>query len=253
MDATLITGASAGLGVIFAKRLAAQKYNLVLVARRKDRLEELAAELRNAHGVEVVVQAADLAAQGAVPKLMAQLAKAKITITTLINNAGFGTLGPFADMDMAQQQEMIDLNISALVQLCHAVLPDMKTRRAGSILNVASTAAFQAGPKMAVYYASKAFVLSFSEALHDEVKALGIKVSCLCPGPTKTEFFKAADASNIGLVKLAGAPEKVVDDGLAALARNQAYVISGWSNRIFSHAARMSPRFITRRIARSLQ
>ena len=148
---------------------------------------------------------------------------------------------------------MIDLNISALVQLCHAVLPDMKVRGAGGILNVASTAAFLAGPKMATYYASKAFVLSFSEALHDEVKVLGIKVSCLCPGPTKTEFFKAADATHINLTKIAGSPEAVVDDGLAALARNQAYVISGWQNKILGHASRISPRFITRRIARILQ
>ena len=253
MDAALITGSSAGLGVIFAKRLAAQKQNLVLVARRKDKLEDLAAELRKAHGVAVVVEAADLSARGAVPILMNRLAANKITITTLINNAGFTLNGLFADLDMAKQQEMMDLNCSALVQLCHAVLPDMKTRKSGGILNVASTAAFQAGPRMAIYYATKAFILSFSESLHVEVKPLGIRVSCLCPGPTQTDIFAAANISNIRLAKIAGKPEKVVDDGLAALKRNQAFIVSGLHNKVLAQSTRFVPRAMARYIASSLQ
>ncbi len=253
MDAALITGASAGLGVVFAKRLAEQKQNLVLVARRKDKLEELAAELRKAHAITVVVAAADLSAPGAVAILMKKLAAHKISVTTLINNAGFTLHGLFADLDMARQQEMIDLNCAALVQLCHAVLPEMKTRGSGGILNVASTAAFQAGPRMAVYYATKAFILSFSEALHDEVKPWGIRVSCLCPGPTQTDIFTAAKISTIRLAKMAGKPEKVVADGLAALQRNQAFVVSGLHNKLLAQSTRFAPRAMTRWIAKSLQ
>ena len=253
MDAALVTGASAGLGVIFAKRLAEQKQNLVLVARRKDKLEELAAQLRKTHGISVVVEVADLSARGVVPIVMKRLAANKISITTLINNAGFTLNGLFAELDMAKQQEMIDLNCGALVQLCHAILPDMKFRSGGGILNVASTAAFQAGPRMAVYYATKAFILSFSEALHDEVKPFGIRVSCLCPGPTQTDIFATSNSSNIRLAKIAGKPEKVVDDGLAALKRNQAFVVSGLQNKVLAQSTRFIPRAVSRFIAKSLQ
>ena len=253
MDAALVTGASAGLGTIFAKRLGEQRQNLVLVARRKDKLDVLAAELRKAHGISVVVEAADLSARGAVPILMKRLAANKISITTLINNAGFTLNGLFADLDLAKQREMIDLNCAALVQLCHAVLPGMKAQGSGGILNVASTAAFQAGPRMAVYYATKAFILSFSEALHDEVKPLGIRVSCLCPGPTQTDIFTAANITNIRLAKMAGKPEKVVADGLAALKRNQAFVVSGLHNKLLAQSTRFVPRAVARYIAKSLQ
>ena len=147
---------------------------------------------------------------------------------------------------------MVNLNCTALMQLCHAVLPTMRAKKSGSILNVASAAAFQAGPNMAVYYATKAFVLSFSEALHEEMKSDGIKVSCLCPGATKTEFFSAAEATQIKLTKLASSPEKVVDDGLAALGRNQAFVVSGMMNKILVQSTRLSPRIVTRFIAKSL-
>lgn len=252
MDVTLVTGASSGLGAVFARKLAAQKHNLVLVARRKDRLEVLSAELRSAHGISVVVEALDLSAPNAAEKLMKKLARNKMEITCLINNAGFGTSGSFAAQDISRQTEMINLNCTALMQLCHAVLPSMQKRKSGSILNVASTAAFQAGPGMAVYYASKAFVLSFSEALHDEVKAQGIKVSCLCPGPTDTDFFTAADARHSRLTMLAGSVEYVVDDGLRALQRNQAFIVSGLMNKIFAQGSRLSPRALTRSIAKQL-
>lgn len=252
MDVTIITGASSGLGAVFARKLAAQRHNLVLVARRKDRLEALAAELSKSHGVSVVVEVADLSAPNTVVKLMKRLAAQKLQITCLINNAGFGTLGAFAAQDVLRQTEMINLNCTALMQLCHAVLPAMKLRKSGGILNVSSTAAFQAGPNMAVYYATKAFVLSFSEALHEEVKHEGIKVSCLCPGPTKTEFFDAATASTMKLMLFAGPAEKVVDDGLAALARNQTFTVSGLLNKILAQSGRLSPRAITRGVAMRL-
>ena len=252
MDVTLISGASSGLGAVFARKLAAQKHNLVLVARRKDKLDELAGELRKTQGISVIVEAADLSAPNAVGRLFKKLAEKKLEVTCLINNAGFGTSGSFAAQDISRQTEMINLNCTALMQLCHAVLPSMQKRNSGSILNVASTAAFQAGPGMAVYYASKAFVLSFSEALHDEVKAQGIKVSCLCPGPTDTDFFTAADARHSRLTKLLGSPDKVVGDGLAALQRNQAFIVSGLMNKIFAQGSRLSPRALTRGIAKQL-
>ena len=252
MDVTLITGASSGLGAIFAHKLAAKKDNLVLVARRKDKLDKLAAELNKAYGISVFVEVADLSAPTAVDKLMKRLSTKKLEVTCLINNAGFGGVGAFAVQDVTRQTEMINLNCAALMQLCHAVLPSMKLRKSGSILNVSSTAAFQAGPNMAVYYASKAFVLSFSEALHEEVKPGGIKVSCLCPGPTKTEFFDAAGANNVKFKLFAGAAEKVVDDGLAALARNQAFIVSGVMNKIFVQAGRLSPRFLSRAVTKRM-
>ncbi len=252
MDVTLITGASSGLGAVFARKLAAQRHNLVLVARRKDRLEALATELSKAHGVTVVVEVSDLSAPDAVDKLMKRLAKNKLDVTCLINNAGFGTLGAFAAQDVSRQTEMINVNCTALMQLCHAVLPAMKLRKSGSILNVSSTAAFLAGPNMSIYHASKAFVLSFSEALHEEVKQEGIKVSCLCPGPTKTEFFDAATARTMKLMLFAGPAEKVVDDGLAALARNQTFTVSGLLNKFIIQSGRLSPRAITRSVAMRL-
>ena len=252
MDVTLITGASSGLGAIFARKLAAQKQNLVLVARRKDKLQELALELRKAHGVSVFVESMDLSSSNAANKLLKKLSAKKFEVTCLVNNAGFGTFGSFSSQDVLRQTEMINLNCTALMQLCHAVLPPMQKRKSGSILNVASTAAFQAGPGMAVYYASKAFVLSFSEALHDEVKAQGIKVSCLCPGPTDTDFFAVADARHSRLTKLLGSADKVVDDGLSALRRNQALIVSGLMNKIFAQGNRISPRAVTRRITRLL-
>ncbi len=252
MDITLITGASSGLGEIFARKLAAKKQNLVLVARRKDKLETLATELRKAFGISVMVEACDLSASNAVTTLMKSLASQKLEVTSLINNAGFGTVGGFDAQDVMRQTEMINLNCTALMQLCHAVLPAMKARKSGSVLNVASAAAFQAGPNMSVYYASKAFVLSFSEALHEEVKGLGIKVSCLCPGATKTEFFSAANATGMKLTRLMGNAESVVDDGINALERNQTFVVSGLMNKVLVQSTRISPRMVTRGIAKYL-
>ena len=165
---TLITGASAGLGVEFARQLGAKGHRLVLAARRKDRLEALAGELGNARAIAI-----DLAKAGATARLMADLAKAGEEVDLLVNNAGFGLVGRFATLDAKRQREMIDLNIGALTDLCRAVAPGMIERRGGAILNLASTAAFQPGPGMAVYFATKAYVLSFTEALHEELRPHG--------------------------------------------------------------------------------
>jgi short-subunit dehydrogenase len=254
MTIALITGASAGLGAHFALALAKQRNDLILVARREDRLEQLGALVRERHGVTAHVIAADLAKRNAVAKLAEAVAAQGLTVDMLINNAGFGARGAVAKLDRAVQARMIDVNCRALVELCHAFLPAMLERRSGAILNVASTAAFQPGPWMAVYYASKAFVLSFSEALHEEVKDRGVKVSALCPGPTRTEFADVAGTADSDLFrKWAGAPEKVVADGLKALKANRAVAVSGASNKAMAASIRFTPRGVARRIAGSLQ
>ncbi len=184
---TLITGASAGLGVDFARQLAARGERLVLVARRQERLDALSSELGTARAVAV-----DLGEAGAAGWLMDNLAMHGETVTCLVNNAGFGLAGRFAECNGTRQRSMIDVNCGALTELAHAVLPAMIAAKSGAILNVASTAAFQPGPGMAVYFATKAFVLSFSEALHEEVRGYGVKVTALCPGPTATEFGDVA-------------------------------------------------------------
>lgn len=253
-DTALITGASAGLGARFALALAADGHDVILTARRSDRLDELAATIRNRFGVSAHVIPADLAAPGAVAGLMADIARAGLAVNLLINNAGFGARGAFAELDGAMQARMIDLNCRALVELCHAMLPGMIQMRSGGILNVASTAAFQPGPWMTVYYATKAFVLSFSEGLHEEVKGKGVRVAALCPGPTRTEFADVAAMADSALFKrFAGNPDKVVADGLAALKANRAVKVSGMLNRMMAGAIRLTPRGIARRLSGAMQ
>ena len=242
----LITGASAGLGEEFARQLSARGHRLVLVARRKERLEALASELGNARAVEM-----DLSQAGAAALLMADIARNGETVELLINNAGFGLAGRFEALEGLRQREMIDLNCGALTDLAHAVLPGMIERKAGGILNVASTAAFQPGPGMAVYFATKAFVLSFSEALHDEAKSHGVKVSCLCPGPTRTEFRSVSGFDPKGrLGKISADSASVVRAGLKGLDRNNAVVVPGVSNKLISQLHRLFPRAVMRRAAR---
>ena len=242
----LVTGASAGLGVEFARQLSAKGQRLVLVARRKERLDELAANLGNARAVEL-----DLSTTRAAGTLMADLANHGETVELLVNNAGFGLAGRFAELDGARQREMIDLNCGALAELAHAVLSGMIARKAGGILNVASTAAFQPGPGMAVYFATKAMVLSFSEALHDEMRPHGIKVSCLCPGPTRTEFRQVSGFNPKGPVSNQSADAaSVVRAGLEGLHKNKAVVVPGLSNKAISQLHRLFPRAVMRRAAR---
>lgn len=245
----LITGASAGLGVEFARQLSASGHRLVLVARRKDRLEALAKELGNARAVAI-----DLARPGAAAKLMADLEKAGEEVELLVNNAGFGLFGKFATLDPGRLREMVDLNVGALTALCRAVAPRMIERRSGAILNVASTAAFQAGPGMAVYFATKAYVLSFTEALHEELKPHGIKVSALCPGPTRTEFGDVAGwVSHKAVDRMAMNAGPVVELGLRALERNQAVMVTGAINKVGAAATRFLPRGLLRKIAGAIK
>jgi uncharacterized protein len=245
----LITGASAGLGVEFARQLSASGHRLVLVARRKDRLDELAKGLGNARAVSL-----DLSKKGAAAKLMADVAAAGETVELLVNNAGFGLIGRFAELDPDRLRQMIDLNCGVLTELCRAVAPAMIARKSGAILNVASTAAFQPGPKMAVYFATKAFVLSLSEALHEELKPHGIRVSCLCPGPTRTEFGDVAGFGGNGLFdRVAMEAGEVVRAGLAGVDKNKAVVVTGWLNKLGAASTRFAPRSVVRKIAGAIK
>ena len=245
----LVTGASAGLGVEFARQLSKRGHRLVLAARRKERLEELAAELGNARAAAI-----DLSKPEAVTELIADIEGAGEDVDLLINNAGFGLIGRFAELDAKCEREMIDLNVGALTDLCRAVAPRMIARKSGGILNVASTAAFQPGPKMAVYFATKAFVLSLSEALHEELKPHGIKVSCLCPGPTRTEFGEVAGFGGNSLFdRVAMRADDVVRQGLNGLDRNRAVVVTGWLNKLGAASTRFAPRPAARKIAGSIK
>jgi short-subunit dehydrogenase len=245
---TLVTGASAGLGAEFARQCAARGDEVVLVARREDRLRALAAEIGRAH-----VVAADLAVPGASEKLIADLQARGFSVACLINNAGFGLAGKFAVLALARQREMLDLNIGALTELCRLVLPAMQERRRGAILNVASTGAFQAGPGIAVYFATKAYVLSFTEALHQELKGSGVKVSALCPGPTATEFGEVAGITSRSFGTISADARSVVAAGLRGFERNKAVIIPGFTNKLSAQSNRLIPRAAMRRIVASLK
>jgi short-subunit dehydrogenase len=246
---TLITGASAGLGVEFARRCALRGHELVLVARRRERLEALANEL----GGKVHVFAADLALADAAASLINGVEAEGLTVDTLINNAGFGGGGRFADLALERQREMIDLNVRTLTELAHLVLKPMLERGRGAILNVASTAAFQPGPGAAVYFATKAYVLSFSEALHHELKGSGVKVSALCPGATATEFGVAAGYKGRQLERFKADARGVVEAGLNGLDRNKAIVIPGLFNKATAQVSRFLPRAAVRRIVAAMR
>ncbi|HYD12762.1 MAG TPA: SDR family oxidoreductase [Allosphingosinicella sp.] len=241
---TLITGASAGLGAEFARQCVKRGHAIALAARRRDRMEALAAEI----GGDVHIFEADLSKAGAAASLIAELEAEGLAVVTLINNAGFGLGGRFADRPLERLSEMIDLNVRTLTELCHLVLPGMRERGAGAILNVASTAAFQPGPNMAVYYATKAYVLSFTEALHHELKGTGIAVSALCPGPTESEFSDVADSHSPTLERMKVPAAGVVAAGLEGLAANKAVVIPGFKNKVGAQMSRILPRSTMRNI-----
>jgi short-subunit dehydrogenase len=246
---TLVTGASSGLGAAFARACALRGEELVLVARRKERLEALAAEL----GAGAHVVTCDLAQTEAPERLIADVAERGLSVATLINNAGFGLAGNFADLPLDRQREIVRVNVEALTALTGLALPAMVERRSGAILNVASTAAFQPGPGIAVYFASKAYVLSFSEALHQELKGTGVRVSALCPGPTATEFGEVAGVTSTAFQWLAADAAQVVKAGLDGLDRNQAVVIPGAINKLTAQSPRLLPRAVMRRIVAAVK
>ena len=244
MKTALITGASSGIGLEFAHVFAENKNNLVLVARSEDKLNQLAAEIRGKHGVTVKVIAADLSNMDEVQKVYDVCEAEKIEIEYLVNNAGFGSFAAFAETDWELTEKMIDLNIKALAKLCRLFIPGMKNRGSGKLINVASTAAFQPGPYMAVYFATKSFVLFLSEALYIELKGTGVGVTCLCPGATDTGFITAAAMEESKLFKGKKMPgsREVAEFGYKAMMGNKMTVIHGFFNAVMANAARFTPR-----------
>jgi short-subunit dehydrogenase len=259
----LITGASFGIGMEFARIFAREGYNLVLVARNGDRLRQLASELEKAHGTRSLILATDLTEPGAAAYVLDQTTRADIQVDVLVNNAGFGQYGLFAENDLEGCLGQIQLNVTTLTHLTRLYLPAMieraetdrtPERTPGRILNVASTAAFQPGPLMAVYFATKAYVLHFSEALANELQGTGITVTCLCPGATATEFQKRAKATGMNLLKFGSMDARTVaEDGYRGLIAGKPVVISGFKNWLLAQSVRFSPRRMVTAIARKTQ
>jgi uncharacterized protein len=229
MSTALITGASGGIGKAFAEELAARKTNLVLVARSAEKLEQLATQLQQQHNIQIQVIVKDLTEPNATNDVFDAIKNQELTIDLLINNAGFGDFGDFAERDGQRQLNMIQLNIMALVDLTHKFLPLMRQRRSGSIINVSSIAGFQPIPYLSVYAATKAFVLSFSEALWAENRDYGVHILVVCPGPTESDFFAEAKfpAALADSTNKIATPQEVVRDALQALEKGESTVVSG--------------------------
>jgi short-subunit dehydrogenase len=250
----LITGASFGIGMELARVFAGEGYNLVLVARSADKLRQLASEFEKAHGTRSLILAADLTEPGAPAYVLDQTTRADIQMDVLVNNAGFGQYGMFAENDLEECLRQIQLNVTTLTHLTRLYLPAMIERKCGRILNVASTAAFQPGPLMAVYFATKAYVLSLSEALANELGGSGVTVTCLCPGPTATEFQKRANITGIRLTRYGCMDARTVaEDGYRALMAGKPMVISGFRNWLLAQSVRFSPRRLVTAVARKIQ
>ena len=246
MNVTLITGASSGIGEAFARKLAARGHNLLLVSRTEEKLMMLCNEAGRSNNIRAEYFAVDLSRPDSPQRLFEETQKRELEIDLLINNAGFGSMGDFGKLDLDRELNMIDLNIRSLVELTHRFIQPMRERKSGAIMNVASTAGFQPVPFMATYAATKAFVLSFSEALWEENRTYGIKVMALCPGVTETNFFEASSMQRPP-ARTSQTPEEVVDVGLRALARGKSSVISGWTNRLMVESERVvSRKFVLR-------
>jgi len=248
MNTTLITGASSGIGEVFARKLAARGRNVLLVARSEEKLVTLCNELGRSNSIRAQYVALDLSKPESAAQLFAEATKRGLTVDMLINNAGFGSMGEYSKLDLARELNMIDLNIKSLVELTHRFLQPMIARKQGAIINVASTAAFQPVPFMATYAATKAFVLSFSEALWEENREYGISVIALCPGVTDTNFFEAARGHKPP-ARASQTPEEVVDTALRGLAQGKSHIISGWSNFLMTQSERLVPRSLITRVA----
>lgn len=246
MKTALITGASSGIGEIFAKELASRKTNLVLVARSEDKLQKLANELQYQYQIQADVIVQDLTAPAATNSVFEIVSQKGLTIDLLVNNAGFGDYGDFTERPLEKLVNMIQLNITALVELTHLFLPRMQQNKSGAIINVSSLGGFQPLPYMSVYGATKAFVLSFSEALWAENQDSGVKILALCPGPTESEFFQRAEfPQSVGGSSMSQLTptEEVVKDALQALEKNQSNVVTGgFLNQVIVNISRLFPR-----------
>ena len=250
----LITGASAGIGYELSKVFSKNGYNLVLVSRNKQRLEVIAKEMENQHDIQAKVIPKDLSKPSAPQELYDEIVACGIDIAVLVNNAGFGLNGKFTDFSSDKHIELIQLNITTLTLLCKLFGTDMVKRRSGSILNVASTAAFQAGPLMSTYYASKAYVLLLSEALNNELAQDGVNVSVLCPGPTQTEFFKRNDmmGTKIERSSYIMSAAEVAEIAFSGLLKGKTIIIPGLINKLLAFSVRFTPRSVVVLITRSL-
>ena len=250
----LITGASGGIGYELALLFASDGFDCILVARSQDKLKELAARLESEHRVKTLVIAKDLARPSAVDEIYEEVSAASMLVDVLVNNAGFPVFGLFAETDLQVELEMLQVNVIALTALTKLFLREMIERRAGRILNLASTAAFLPGPLMAVYYASKAYVLSFSEALANEVRGTGVTLTALCPGPTRTGFQKRGVMEDSRLVRgqIADA-RSVALAGYRGLMTGKTIVIPGFTNKLVPWLERVSPRGMVTRVVRRMQ
>lgn len=252
-ETVLITGASSGIGMGLAKLFAADGSDLVLVARREDRLNELAEELKSKHGIEVHVLPKDLSKKTSPKEIFNHLKKEKIEIDVLVNNAGFGSRGTVSELDTDLQVDMVQVNAAALTHLTSLFLPGIIERGQGGILNVGSLAGFQPGPNLAVYFATKAYVLSFTEALAEEISNPNIKVSCFAPGPVKTEFGEKSDLEDSLLFKISLMDlEPAVKAGYEGFRKGKTIVIPGLKQQIVPFLNRFTPRLIVRKIAKKL-
>ena len=251
----LITGASAGIGVDLAECFAKGGYDLILAARTESALKDVGDRLARSYNVKITPIAADLGLHNAGAKLAAEIAERGLTVDVLVNNAGFGHTGAYADTPIDPQLGMVDLNVRVLVELTHIYWKQMLRQKRGGILNVASTAAFQPGPLMSIYYASKAFVLSFTEALWEEARGTGVKVSCLCPGPTTSMFNARAGTDKTRLAKAARPMTSmaVAQKGYDGFIRNKRVVVTGAQNKLLIGATRVLPRRALLKIVKQLQ
>jgi len=254
MTTTLITGASSGIGLELAKQFAAGGDDLVLTARSEDKLNELAKELLQSHKVTVTVITCDLSKLEEVDRLYDRIRDSGIEIDTVVNNAGFGALGKFSELSVDRQTDMLMVNVVALTRLTRKLLPAMLQRRTGGVLNVGSIAAYQAGPNMAVYYASKAYVLSFTEGLREELVGTGLHVTCLEPGATETGFGRDSGMGKLGMFSShAMSAAAVAEAGYQGYRRNADVIIPGWRNRLMVTGIGFLPRFATRKIVGKIQ
>ena len=246
MSTALVTGASSGIGLVFARELASRGHDLVVVARSKDKLDELASSL----AVDVEVIGADLASDEGMAVVEERLRAAGRPVELLVNNAGFGTTGRFAELPIEDEDQEIRLNVLALTRLTGAAVPGMVTRGGGAVLNVASIAAFQPTPGTATYGGTKAYVLSFTQALREELRGTGVKALVLCPGFTKTEFQERANYEVKGLAaRLWQTPEEVVVTALSALDKDSGVCVPGWQNKVAAGATHLTPRRLLPRLA----
>lgn len=244
----LITGASSGIGFFLAKEFAMNYYDLVIVSKNKENLKTAYTNLAHLTNVNMFVR--DLSKKESVENLYNSLKLQNINVDILVNNAGFGTYGPFSETSVDKELDMIHVNNSALVHLTKLIVQDMKNKKSGKILNIASTAAFQPGPNMAVYFASKAFILSFSSALRQELKPYNIGVTTLCPGPTKTSFvLKAAHCGDARIFKKLISPQRVAKEGFDALEKGKSVHIVGYKNKLLSILPRFVPLKLSTRIS----